>query len=641
MKFDESSPRSALIDAAGGDATRALDLLFHISDGFPGEPLPSEQGAPDALLRLFAASLSTVWPAAAGLLLETLDNGGGPVRVAFFGEYGCALVCTTTDGCADASLQLLAPDEWSQRVVSERQLVSASPACRAAQLFVGWVPTAELEALLADVDKRLAAAQAIKKGADGGDKRSAAGGQQGHQKTASFIQAVIQDALARTEHPTHPSRGGLTDVGRHTGGEPRATAWPLARAVAFFTLFQLPSSPLPLPPPLGPEEAVLELQLFLIEAAAPGGDESVAPALTPSSARAHMLDVAAKSAAALADRGVPSDTWAARCVAASSALLREARSAADDAARRFALPPLLEQPPGQRIDGAAPRRPRLRVPPPRAAAPCGGGAAAARARAESNLGWAPLPPAPGVGRAADVLAWLGSPRVAGALATSGVEAWLFAAASQRLHAPAAAAEAAGEAEALQALVAKYRGGLPRDGVLRCRPPCEAASREALAAWAAFCLADRACAAQHPQLLSFQVPLYFEDLQWLSLSDGLAHAALRSVGAYMRRRAAAAAHGPTFSLLPTDATRDFAVAVGCATPRLLELLATEARHAAARRDAHWAEVQQKQALVLQLREKLREEEQSFLEAQQHSSSLPKGSYPGPQGDAAAWSAYQAK
>ena len=64
-----------------------------------------------------------------------------------------------------------------------------------------------------------------------GDKRSAAGNEQGNQKTPAMIQAVLQDALAKREEGVTPPRGGFTDVGLHTGGLPRNTSWPLVRAV--------------------------------------------------------------------------------------------------------------------------------------------------------------------------------------------------------------------------------------------------------------------------------------------------------------------------------------------------------------------------------------------------------------------------
>lgn len=63
--------------------------------------------------------------------------------------------------------------------------------------------------------------------------RSAAGGEQGHQRTPAMIEAVLKDAKAAVngEEQTHIPGGGFTDVGLHTGGERRDIAWPLVREV--------------------------------------------------------------------------------------------------------------------------------------------------------------------------------------------------------------------------------------------------------------------------------------------------------------------------------------------------------------------------------------------------------------------------
>jgi hypothetical protein len=55
----------------------------------------------------------------------------------------------------------------------------------------------------------------------------------GFQRTPSFIFAVIKDAILQQQQQSCKQesmpRGGFTDVGLHTGGMPRATAWPLVQ----------------------------------------------------------------------------------------------------------------------------------------------------------------------------------------------------------------------------------------------------------------------------------------------------------------------------------------------------------------------------------------------------------------------------
>lgn len=67
-----------------------------------------------------------------------------------------------------------------------------------------------------------------------GNSRSAAGGRQGHQRTPAMIEALLKDAKSALHSrliSEHVPAGGFTDVGQHTGGNPRNTAWPLAREV--------------------------------------------------------------------------------------------------------------------------------------------------------------------------------------------------------------------------------------------------------------------------------------------------------------------------------------------------------------------------------------------------------------------------
>jgi hypothetical protein len=58
---------------------------------------------------------------------------------------------------------------------------------------------------------------------------------QGHQKTPSFISALVEQAVDFVASEAsecgfyYQARGGITDVGKHTGGLPRETCWPLVK----------------------------------------------------------------------------------------------------------------------------------------------------------------------------------------------------------------------------------------------------------------------------------------------------------------------------------------------------------------------------------------------------------------------------
>ena len=72
-----------------------------------------------------------------------------------------------------------------------------------------------------------------------GDKRSAAGGKQGHQRTPAFIHAILVQALENISGGLNGEvlpTGGFTDVGLHTGGNPRDTAFALTRSVSLWVL---------------------------------------------------------------------------------------------------------------------------------------------------------------------------------------------------------------------------------------------------------------------------------------------------------------------------------------------------------------------------------------------------------------------
>lgn len=54
------------------------------------------------------------------------------------------------------------------------------------------------------------------------------------QRTPAFVHSAVQAALevmSKTAVSFPPPRGGFTDVGKHTGSEPRATTWAVLQAV--------------------------------------------------------------------------------------------------------------------------------------------------------------------------------------------------------------------------------------------------------------------------------------------------------------------------------------------------------------------------------------------------------------------------
>jgi hypothetical protein len=177
---------------------------------------------------------------------DVLMGEAGDTRVEkWWLEYGCALLSSPgEDGAAEPtrSYTLVGLDKWSAKIHSypdgpSGETVRAQTAtCNGSTvLFVGSSSDGSHLGFLSLIQTLMAKASSRT-----GKERSAAGGTQGHQKTPSFVEAVIKDARkVLLGHATMDEivaagsvpRGGFTDVGRHTGGEKRRTCWPLVREV--------------------------------------------------------------------------------------------------------------------------------------------------------------------------------------------------------------------------------------------------------------------------------------------------------------------------------------------------------------------------------------------------------------------------
>ncbi|RHY80745.1 hypothetical protein DYB31_006324 [Aphanomyces astaci] len=163
--------------------------------------------------------------------LEQLENS----TCAWFPQYGCVILAIAAGYNALSHLVLLYPDMW-QANVSHRSTgatFTAKPS-GTTELDVGTIPTEavegfrdRLQALLHQVATRH------------GNARSAVNGQ-GHQKTPHFIHALARQVLSSIVVEVAPY-GGSTDVGMHTGIQPRATAHPLVEAALYHFVAHPPS----------------------------------------------------------------------------------------------------------------------------------------------------------------------------------------------------------------------------------------------------------------------------------------------------------------------------------------------------------------------------------------------------------------
>lgn len=125
----------------------------------------------------------------------------------------------------------------------------ASQASSTTWIHSGTVPASMykqlLEAMHAIIQQQQALKQKEKAGKLEGKRRSH------FQRTPAFIHSAVQAALAalaadqeagggssgafsagdQATVPFPPPRGGFTDVGKHTGGNPKATSWPLLQSM--------------------------------------------------------------------------------------------------------------------------------------------------------------------------------------------------------------------------------------------------------------------------------------------------------------------------------------------------------------------------------------------------------------------------
>ncbi|PNH12760.1 hypothetical protein TSOC_000242, partial [Tetrabaena socialis] len=563
-------------------------------------------------------------------------------QVAWFPDYGCALLALGSLGGdapdvrlqpGEVALQLVGLDEWAFRPHSYPGGVqhTAAPGANVT-LYCGTIDVGQCGELLSHALEFV----------EVWSKRRAAASK-GFHRTPAFMHAVLLDAreslAADTKEgfPRRMPRGGFTDVGPHTGGDVvRDTCWPLVKAVLQVLLERggFCCSPQQQQPQLLFHKALAQLDLWLLS----GQVQLLKPALaTPTMLTVawQMLRSASLKAAALADEGYDMSAFEAACRSLEARLQDTACRRAVLASRALELP-------------AANGFPALlgTVTPPSGVLPAAfqpraedGGLQAARLRAGRNLGSLPL-----LARGApmwQLLAFLqqqpfsaqpGSD-VAALLALRSFERELFDRAASGFDHPAnqlglddvAALEAA--VDAYRALLLRFMGTEASGAMMA----AEQRSRELLVVWVAYCLMHGAAGREHPIVLRYGVMAPCDSLRHLVLSDKAAVDAALSVAAYLQRCSVPGRR--LFSLLDGGAsTMSAALEFAQACPRLQGIWAAERWDAEQRTAGHWAEVQRKQRLAADLRQRLSslvsEGGKLAAELRQHTTTYyaaPHGSY----------------
>ncbi|CAN0359803.1 unnamed protein product, partial [Scytosiphon promiscuus] len=158
--------------------------------------------------------------------------------IKWFPAYGAALIAIGSPSVQGGPivrrhLAVVGLDQWAFRPhwlhPGSSELSHGSIAGGASTIDVGTVGEKDLLLLFDNLEKAMTGASERH-----GEERTAAFGKPGHQCTPAMILALLQDAKVALHRSTPSERlpaGGFTDVGLHTGGSRRATAWSLTREV--------------------------------------------------------------------------------------------------------------------------------------------------------------------------------------------------------------------------------------------------------------------------------------------------------------------------------------------------------------------------------------------------------------------------
>eukprot|EP00727_Mastigamoeba_balamuthi_P005973 m51a1_g1996 hypothetical protein (2899) ;mRNA; r:1204735-1213498 len=558
-------------------------------------------------------------------------------------DYGCAVLRSEPLGDADddaampVRLTVLGLDGWQHRVHSSFSRESfptkrehcAEPSS-ASPVSVGELPpVATLDMWLAQFLALLTKAQQ-----QHDKQRSASNGGRGHQKTPGFVAALAQDAIQalETEQPPteSPPKAGFTDVGRHTGGPPRATGWALVRAAAQYALDEVCG------PDTGAAGArcaqllvdvyawVLGRHVAELEAAESqrrgSGVERVSDVDTAQALLARLL----AESESLAEQGYVVEglgEWCAGVRRRVDVLQRSYRVAED---AMFVLPPTVDLAGVAKSPEAHTRPPEVPIPaePAEAAAARGVTDCAAAAQAVGNVRPfdAPLPTFAGV------CEWSNGVPGSASLKLRAIEQTFW----KHCTAFFGSGDSAGtmpatEVESIVAAVQRYRSVLEE---YMTKPPQQLSddaiavgvpylrSKEMLVVWAAACLTHRICATNgYSEVYEYRLPIRHESMGHLVLHERAEIDAAKAVASYIFRFSGRS--GTLWSESSSTSMSEFANSIA-SKDRTMATTRDRLRAIDAKLKAdHWDEIQQRKSLLVVLRSrlsdaraKLRDEEANY-------------------------------
>ncbi|CAM9708595.1 unnamed protein product, partial [Scytosiphon promiscuus] len=581
------------------------------------------------------------WPSAlVGAAKLVQDNKS----VLWFPAYGCALLAIGSPKFPGGPtmrlhLSILGLDNWEFRPHWVHQssgsstLSHGSVAGGASIVHAGTVEESDRQLLFSKLQESLRQASQRH-----GNSRSAAGGKQGHQRTPAMIKALLDDAktaLHSTVNSEHVPAGGFTDVGQHTGGDPRNTAWPLAREV-FQAVLLGEAGKDASDSTRVVDHAKLEVLFNLVDADLHLSvlEKRLAGRSWASEGEGmEMLECCARLGEGLAHDGHDMKEYLTRMERVRQTLRDAVSTRMAGVAGRYQLPDVNEL-----FEAKDATLPLLVVPPPLRRSSAGtGGIADAKARSMKNLSGLPAMPKEGrlltPQRLRDTVAWAKDVRLARGdlqlqLVLREIEELLFEAAAHQKIKDLAKAFGETGASKLVEVVNIYRTVLSTflgssGGGAQMR--VELRSREILVVWTAYAVSFAAARHQWRRSMeSFGVCLRPDDLRHLVLSDKVATDATLKIADFLR--AETRPQRAIFTLADGGkATFNLAADVAGESPRIRGIWENEVIAAERRRDGHWAKVKSLQETRAGIRGNISTAEAKFVaqEAMLQATHIERG------------------
>ena len=402
-------------------------------------------------------------------------------------------------------------------------------------------------------------------------KRSALNNRQGHHKTPSFIYAILSDSIKDNPmeeilaSPTPPP-GGFSDVGLHTGGEPRDTIWHLVTSVIQVLLESTQDAKARF------QRSMSLFDLWLAELQA---DLVLKRQLAPKYINATMQML--RSAV---QRGIMNDEdFADRCLKVRNILEISIGKVTWSVYEGITQTENINI----NLDGEKIYRDRVSL-----------SLEETRIKADRNLDiLLLLEPTPTFQEA---VKWVKSHQIqeqtdlSKELIAYSIENLLFKSSKSLVNTTICECESIEESNALNELMTKYQS---------LDDSAASKSRRMLVIWIAYCLTFKAASKVHPLLQKYGVALRHSDLRHLVLGDKLANGAACNVCLYLNGRI----DRPIFNPMKPNHTFDLAAKYGQNDVKMMRRWKCEKVKSAEKDKKYWAEVESKKEYIDELKNDL--------------------------------------